>query len=59
VAKRLIAEGAAGLIAPSYARRATPDDASLVLWDWSGRLPHRVAVFDPSGRLPKNQLSWP
>jgi RES domain-containing protein len=28
------------------------------LWRWNGSLPHKVAVFDPSGRLPKNQLSW-
>jgi RES domain-containing protein len=52
-------DGAAGLLAPSYyAVAAGPTDANLVLWRWSGRLPHQVAVFDPSGRLPKNQLSW-
>jgi hypothetical protein len=28
------------------------------LWDWSARPPHQVTVFDPSGRLPRNQLSW-
>ncbi len=59
LAERLIAEGAAGLLAPSFARSATRDDASLVLWSWSEHPPHRVVVFDPSGRLPKNQLSWP
>jgi RES domain-containing protein len=58
LAKRLIAEGAAGLIAPSYAVAAGPADANLVLWRWSGRLPHKVAVFNHSGRLPKSQLSW-
>ena len=58
LAGRLIAAGAAGVVVPSYARGATADDANLVLWDWSERPPHRVAVFDPSGRLPKNQLSW-
>jgi RES domain-containing protein len=29
-----------------------------VLWDWGPDLPHKVTVFDPSGRLPKDQLSW-
>jgi RES domain-containing protein len=59
LADRLIAGGAAGLLAPSYVSGATRDDANLVLWDWGPAHPHRVAVFDPSGRLPKNQLSWP
>ena len=58
LARRLIADGAAGILAPSFVRGATPGDVNLVLWDWSGRLPHKVAVFDPGGRLPKNQLSW-
>jgi RES domain-containing protein len=55
---RLMAEGAAGIIVPSFAPGATDADHNLVLWTWSERLPHRVTVFDPSGRLPKNQLSW-
>lgn len=58
LAKRLIAGGAAGFITPSFASRAKAGDFNLVLWDWSERLPHRVVVFDPSGRLPKNQQSW-
>jgi RES domain-containing protein len=58
LAKRLIAGGAAGLLAPSFARSAKAGDANLVLWDWATRAPHRVAVFDPSGRLPKTALSW-
>ena len=58
LARRLIGRGAAGLIAPSYVNGASASDANLVLWRWSGRLPHKVLVFDPSGRLPKNQLSW-
>ena len=24
----------------------------------TARFPYKVAVYDPSGRLPKNQLSW-
>jgi RES domain-containing protein len=58
LARRLIADGAAGVLAPSFVRGATPGDGNLILWDWSGLLPHKVRVFDPSGRLPKNQLSW-
>ena len=58
LARKLFAEGAAGMLAPSYAVAAGAADANLVLWRWSDRLPHKVKVFDPSGRLPKNQLSW-
>ncbi len=58
LARRLIAAGAAGAVVPSYAASAGPEDRNLVLWRWSGEAPHRVMVFDPSGRLPKNQLSW-
>ena len=56
LARRLIADGAAGLIAPSFVRGAAAADVNLVLWRWSGRRPHKVAVFDPSGRLPKTAL---
>jgi RES domain-containing protein len=58
LARRLIADGAAGLIAPSFVGGADAGDFNLVLWDWGDRLPHKVSVFDPSGRLPKSQLSW-
>lgn len=34
------------------------DKANLVLWRWAPDLPHRVNVYDPSGRLPRNQTSW-
>jgi RES domain-containing protein len=54
----LLANGAAGALVPSFAPGATTDDHNLVLWRWGPDLPHRVEVFDPSGRLPKNQLSW-
>jgi len=37
---------------------AGADDANLVLWQRGGRPPRKIAVFDPSGRLPKNMLSW-
>lgn len=56
--RRLIADGHAGILVPSFANGATPDDQNLVLWRWGPDLPHRVRVFDPTGKLPKNQLSW-
>jgi RES domain-containing protein len=58
LARNLIAGGAAGLLAPSFVRGATAADTNLVLWRWSGRLPHKVTLFDPGGRMPKNQRSW-
>jgi RES domain-containing protein len=58
IARRLYGEDQAGILVPSFASGATADDHNLVLWRWSDRPPHRVQVFDPSGRLPKDQLSW-
>ena len=58
IARRLIAQGFAGILVPSFAIGAADADQNLVLWDWSAVAPHKVLVFDPSGRLPKNQLSW-
>jgi RES domain-containing protein len=55
---RLVSQGAAGIVVPSYAAGADTNDRNLVLWDWGPALPHRVEVFDPSGRLPRDQLSW-
>jgi len=56
--RRLIAGGAAGLLAPSFAHGAAQYDHNLILWRWGPDRPHKVDVHDPSGRLPKNQLSW-
>jgi RES domain-containing protein len=58
IVRRLRAEGAAGVLVPSFAPGATEADRNLVLWEWGDRPPHRVTVFDPSGKLPKDQLSW-
>jgi len=55
---RLKARGAAGIRVPSFAPGAEATDLNLVLWNWGSDLPHKVTVFDPSGRLPKDQLSW-
>lgn len=59
LARRLIEAGHAGALVPSFAPGATGMDTNLVLWRWSASLPHRVTVHDPSGRLPRDQLSWP
>jgi RES domain-containing protein len=55
---RLVQQGAAGILVPSFAPGTDDDDENLVLWRWGQDLPHSVKVFDPSGRLPRNQLSW-
>lgn len=55
---RLTRQGTAGILVPSFAPGAEAEDLSLVLWKWGPELPHKVTVFDPSGRLPKDQLSW-
>ncbi len=58
VVRRLIAAGSAGILVPSFANGAASDEQNLVLWRWGPDLPHKVSVYDPSGKLPKNQLSW-
>jgi RES domain-containing protein len=58
IADRLIAQGSAGVLVPSFARGARPDMTNLVLWKWGPTLPYRVEVYDPTGRLPKDQTSW-
>lgn len=55
---RLFAGGTAGILVPSFAPGAEADDRNLVLWKWGADLPYQVKVIDPSGRLPKDQLSW-
>ena len=58
VANRLRASGFAGILVPSFAPGETDANINLVLWRWGPVPPHRIAVYDPSGRLPRNQLSW-
>jgi RES domain-containing protein len=55
---RLRSQDIAGVLVPSFAPGAGIEDRNLVLWDWGPDRPHKVTVFDPSGRLPKDQLSW-
>lgn len=59
LARQQIAQGAAGVLVPSYARNAPAGSRNLVLWRWGDNLPHRVALIDDEGRLPRNQDSWP
>jgi RES domain-containing protein len=59
LADRLIDGGCAGVIVPSFASRATPQDRNLVLWSWSRSPPHRLQVVDDNQRLPRDQSSWP
>ena len=56
---RLKVSNHGGILVPSFVPGATEANVNLVLWDWGSTLPRKVAVFDPTGRLPQNQLSWP
>lgn len=58
VVDQLKRDGFAGMLAPSFVPNATAANCNLILWRWSDDLPSRVTVFDPSGRLPKDQTSW-
>jgi RES domain-containing protein len=58
LSERLVADGRAGAIVPSFAPGTMINDRNLVLWRWGPASPHKVTVNDPSGRLPKNQQSW-
>ena len=54
----LMGRGASGILVPSFARGARSGMDNLVLWRWDSGLPHKVQVYDPAGRLPRNPLSW-
>jgi RES domain-containing protein len=58
IAKRLRGRGYAGALVPCYVPGATSDNINLVLWQWGPDLPHKISVFDPNHRLPKDQRSW-
>ena len=58
IVRRLLAEGVAGILVPSFANGATAADQNLVLWRWGPDRPYKVTVHDPTGKLPKNALSW-
>jgi RES domain-containing protein len=52
VAKALRAGGMNGALVPSFVSGIDAGAANLVLWRWSDRLPCKVTVYDPEGRLP-------
>lgn len=52
LARRLAADGAAGIIVPSFAPGAPADGTNVVFWRWSRKLPHQVVPIDDHGRLP-------
>ncbi len=58
VVDRLKATGRSGMLVRSFAPGATDGNVNLVLWRWGPDRPYKVEVFDPSGRLPRNELSW-
>ena len=53
LADRLVAQGCAAIIVPSFAARAGERDVNLVFWKWSRAEPHRVEVVDDLDRLPR------
>ena len=59
VADRLRTEGYSGILVPSFVPGSTDANQNLVLWQRGPDRPHQVNVYDPSGRLPRTQLSWP
>lgn len=59
LARRLVKEGAAGILVPSYAPGAVAKaDINAVFWRWSTAPPHQVRVVDDTGRLPTDDSSW-
>lgn len=58
LARRLFADGVAAAIVPSFAAGARDDDLNVVFWRWGPDPPHRLAVIDDGGRLPKDDRSW-
>ena len=53
VAQALKAKGMIGALVPSFVQGIHGGAVNLVLWQWSDRLPCKVTVYDPEGRLPK------
>lgn len=58
LAERMRADGAAGLLAPSFANGARDRDVNLVLFSWSTAPPHAIRVIDDFHRLPRDGSSW-
>ena len=58
VAARLIGDGVAGVLVPSFAPGATARDVNAVFWRWNDAPPHMVRIIDHLGRLPRDDRSW-
>jgi RES domain-containing protein len=59
IARSFTERGTAGIMVPSFSAGADPDrHQNLVLWRWHSDLPHRVRIYDPDGRLPRDARSW-
>jgi RES domain-containing protein len=58
LASRMMSEGYADLITPSFAPGAGRADISVMFWRWSDNLPHKVVVIDDQARLPRDSGSW-
>ena len=58
LAERLMSDGCAGIVVPSFAPGSDPTDLNLVLWRWSSGPPCGVEVIDDFGRLPRDDASW-
>ena len=55
---RLLVKGYVGMLVRSFVHGAGPEDINLVLWKWTKRCPHKITLFDPDHRLPKDASSW-
>lgn len=51
LAARLMADGFAAIIAPSFARGAGAEDRNLVIWRWGAGTPAQLSVIDDDDRL--------
>jgi RES domain-containing protein len=51
LADLLMARGVSGIMVPSFAYGAGPNDHNLIFWTWSDQPPHQVALVDDHGRL--------
>jgi RES domain-containing protein len=56
--ERLTAEEIAGILVPSFATGARPDDVNAVFWSRGDVPTHQVRVIDDAGPLPRDARSW-